>query len=132
MTNDPRTLHPTNLVDENAVVIFTYTQGTLTRRDLDTKKSIPLLVEALPEISRDGLRYTYTIREGVKWDDGSPLTAADVLFTLKAIKSPLTDNVHKSTYFNIKGLEIDSANPRRFTMVAKTIHFKNPYVFDEL
>jgi peptide/nickel transport system substrate-binding protein len=32
-------------------------------------------------ISSDGLTWTYTIREGMTWSDGQPLTAADVAFT---------------------------------------------------
>ncbi|HHT44837.1 MAG TPA: hypothetical protein GXZ89_05005 [Fastidiosipila sp.] len=29
------------------------------------------------EISEDGLTYTFTLREGLKWSDGTPLTAED-------------------------------------------------------
>jgi peptide/nickel transport system substrate-binding protein len=36
------------------------------------------------EISEDGKTYTFHIREGVKWSDGKPFTAADVAFTLEA------------------------------------------------
>jgi peptide/nickel transport system substrate-binding protein len=35
--------------------------------------------------SKDGLTWTFTIREGVKWSDGEPLTAGDVAFTLNRI-----------------------------------------------
>jgi len=34
-------------------------------------------------ISEDGKTYTFAIREGVKWSDGKPFTAADVVFTLE-------------------------------------------------
>lgn len=33
------------------------------------------------EISEDGLTYTYYLREGLKYSDGSPMTAEDVAFT---------------------------------------------------
>ena len=32
----------------------------------------------MPTPTDDGTTYTFKIREGVKWHDGSPLTAADV------------------------------------------------------
>lgn len=35
------------------------------------------------DISEDGKTYTFTLREGVKWSDGEPFTAEDVLFTLE-------------------------------------------------
>jgi peptide/nickel transport system substrate-binding protein len=33
------------------------------------------------EISEDGLMVTFNLRKGIKWSDGEPFTAADVLFT---------------------------------------------------
>jgi len=37
------------------------------------------------ETSDDGLTWTFTIRDDVKWSDGKPLTSADVAFTLNRI-----------------------------------------------
>ena len=54
----------------------------------------PLLAEAPPVVSDDHLTYTITIREGVKWHDGRPFTAEDVLFTFKAAACPLADTGH--------------------------------------
>ena len=36
------------------------------------------------EASEDGKTYTFKLRDGVKWSDGQPFTADDVVFTLKA------------------------------------------------
>ena len=33
------------------------------------------------KVSDDGLTYTFTLQDGVKWHDGKPFTAADVVFT---------------------------------------------------
>jgi oligopeptide transport system substrate-binding protein len=41
-------------------------------------------------ISDDGLTYTFTLREGLKWSDGSPLTAQDYLYTFQRILTPAT------------------------------------------
>src|SRR5678816_1356129 len=51
----------------------------------------PLLADAPAEVSSDHLSYTISIRDGVKWHDGQPLTPEDVLFTFKAAACPLTD-----------------------------------------
>jgi peptide/nickel transport system substrate-binding protein len=48
----------------------------------------PDLATRLPEISPDGLAYTVTLRNDVRWHDGPPFTADDVLFTINLIRSP--------------------------------------------
>lgn len=45
---------------------------------------IPGIAE-LPEVSEDGKKYTFTLKEGVKWQDGTPLTSEDIEFTFKVI-----------------------------------------------
>src|SRR5579872_2768745 len=51
--------------------------------------------------SNGGKSVTFTIRPGVKWSDGAPLTAADVAFTFNLIK--------KYPDINQQGLSIRSA-----------------------
>jgi peptide/nickel transport system substrate-binding protein len=62
--------------------------------DLDERgRSVPALLSVVPTlanggISRDGRTLTYHLRPAVRWTDGVPVTAADVLFTLHAILDP--------------------------------------------
>ena len=42
------------------------------------------------EVSEDGLTYTFHLREGLKWSDGTPLTANDFVYTFKRVADPLT------------------------------------------
>lgn len=44
----------------------------------------PALAE-LPEVSKDGLTWTFHLKPNLKWSDGQPLTADDVIFTLDVI-----------------------------------------------
>jgi peptide/nickel transport system substrate-binding protein len=39
-------------------------------------------------ISPDGTLYTFTLRPGLLWQDGTPLTAGDVVFTYQLLQSP--------------------------------------------
>lgn len=39
----------------------------------------------LPEVSKDGLTWTFKMKPGLKWSDGEPITADDVIFTLDVI-----------------------------------------------
>ncbi len=42
----------------------------------------------MPKISGDGKVYTFTLKPNLKWSDGRPLTADDVIFTLDMIYDP--------------------------------------------
>ncbi|MBK7853584.1 MAG: hypothetical protein IPJ79_00500 [Bacteroidetes bacterium] len=58
------------------------------------------MVKSLPLISKDGLSYTYELRDEPKWDDGSPLSVDDVIFTMKAHKCPLVNNPTLKPYIS--------------------------------
>jgi peptide/nickel transport system substrate-binding protein len=48
---------------------------------------IPGLATALPQVSRDGLTYTLTLRRGLTFSDGRPVRASDFAYTIqRAIK----------------------------------------------
>jgi oligopeptide transport system substrate-binding protein len=49
----------------------------------------PALAEAEPEISEDGLTYTFKLRDA-KWSDGSPVTAQDFVFSWQRAVDPAT------------------------------------------
>ena len=46
---------------------------------------VPSLAESW-EVSDDGLTYTFTLRDGVTWHDGTPLTASDVVYSYGRIR----------------------------------------------
>ena len=49
---------------------------------------IPDMATALPTISADGLTWTITLKDGIKWQNGDPFTSADVVFTFQLAASP--------------------------------------------
>lgn len=56
----------------------------LTNYDPRTGETIPALAESW-ETSADGLTWTYHIRQGTRWSDGEPVTAADVEWTFRTM-----------------------------------------------
>ena len=49
----------------------------------------PAMAESV-DISEDGLTYTFKLREGLKWSDGSPLTAEDFVFSWLHALDPMS------------------------------------------
>jgi peptide/nickel transport system substrate-binding protein len=84
--------------------------------------SEPLLAEAPPEVSDDHLTYTIKIRDGVKWHDGQPFTADDVLFTFKATACPLADTGALRSYLtDISDIQVDGRT-LRFSMSKPNVY----------
>ena len=134
ITIQPDGLHPFNDNSSIRSFVFQYTQKTLTKLDLATLEYIPLLAKELALVSEDGLAYTYELRDGVTWDDGTPLTAKDVEFSTKVMLCPLTNNAQiRSNYSSvIKSVEVDEDNPLKFTMYAHDVNYTNSNIFSEL
>jgi peptide/nickel transport system substrate-binding protein len=82
--SDPKTFNPWVAAETSTTAITGPMFEALNRRNAYTLEFEPRLAD-LPEISDDGLTYTYRIREGVAWSDGRPVTADDILFTLQLI-----------------------------------------------
>jgi oligopeptide transport system substrate-binding protein len=57
------------------------------------------------DISADGLTYTFTLRPGLKFSDGSPLTAKDYEWTWKRNLAPETASEYAQALYPIKGAE---------------------------
>ena len=62
------------------------TFASLMVRALDEPDAMYGLAARSVAISDDGLTYRFRLREGIKFHDGSPLTAADVAFSLNILK----------------------------------------------
>jgi oligopeptide transport system substrate-binding protein len=58
---------------------------------------VPSLAERW-QVSDDGLRYEFTLREGLVWSDGTPLTAADVEYGIRRTLDPRQPGVSVSVY----------------------------------
>jgi ABC-type oligopeptide transport system substrate-binding subunit/class 3 adenylate cyclase len=65
---------------------------------------VPSLAERW-EISDDGLRYVFHLREGLAWSDGTPLTAPDVEFGIKRVLDPESPGSSVAIYFALENGE---------------------------
>ena len=72
----------------------------LIQRDPETLAYEPLIATGWT-ISDDGLTIAYDLRDDVRFSDGSPLTAEDVVYTLDLIKNPRINNPGLKTYYEV-------------------------------
>ena len=59
----------------------------------------------MPEISEDGLHYTFKIKDGMKWSNGDPVTAKDFEFSWLRVLDPETAAVYAYQLYYLKGGE---------------------------
>ena len=57
------------------------------------------------EMSEDHTSMTFHMNKNAKWHDGEPLTADDVVFTLKAVTSEKMDNYYRSKFVCLAGTD---------------------------
>ncbi len=73
--------------------------ATLTDKAASDFHTIPGLAESWKG-SKDGLTWTYKLRDGLKWSDGQPLTAEDIAWTVNTSRDEEWIN-HSATTVNI-------------------------------
>ena len=86
----------------------------------------PKLAAAIPSredgtLAADGRSVVWKIKQGVRWHDGQPLTADDVVFTWAYASDPATATVSSGSYKDVTVEKIDA-----FSVVVK---FKQPTPF---
>ena len=100
---EPETLNPLLSAQSIADALSSLTIEGLVEVDAEGKYA-PVLAEALPEVSEDGLVVTYKLKPGVKFSNGDPFTCADVVYTWNAIMSDLSQ-VSTSGYRDIDSID---------------------------
>ncbi|WP_419755655.1 peptide ABC transporter substrate-binding protein [Anabaena sp. FACHB-709] len=56
-------------------------------------------------IAKDGKSVTWKLKQGIKWSDGQPFTAADVVFTYKFLSNPAVGATTSANYEVVKSVE---------------------------
>ncbi|HEY8314251.1 MAG TPA: peptide ABC transporter substrate-binding protein [Candidatus Baltobacteraceae bacterium] len=71
-------------------------------------------------VSADGLTITYHLRKNVKWSDGAPFNADDVVFSIKTVQNPANNEVSRSGWDLIDKID----EPDKYTV---RLHLRKPY-----
>ena len=67
------------------------------------------------DISDDGLVFTFHLRKGVRWHDGHPFTADDVLYTYRVTVDPNTPTAYAGDFLKVTKAEVIDQHTFRAT-----------------
>lgn len=85
---------------------------------------VPFLAAEIPslengDVAQDGLSVTWRLQPGLRWSDGEPFTADDVLFTYQYITNPDVASSSASSYDTVESVEV-------INDTTITVHFREP------
>jgi len=95
----------------------------------ETGAMVPYLAESVPTVENGGVSsdlqsITWTLKEGIMWSDGSPVTSADVKFTADYCMDPNGGCAQLEAFDNISSIE----TPDDRTIVVRfSMPMPNPY-----
>lgn len=109
-------------INQGLYTIETVKEGTGSSKGADRSgapkampKLVPLLAEGEPETKDKGKSYTVTLKDGVKFTDGTDLDASDIVATYEAILDPKVGSPLISDMGEIEKVEADGDNKVVFT-----------------
>ncbi|MGI4884202.1 MAG: ABC transporter substrate-binding protein [Janthinobacterium lividum] len=121
--NDPESLDPLRQPNQASTDADNLLHLSLLQIDFAKSSYAPGLADSLPRIKLIGdslTLLTYCLRRAAAWDDGRPVLASDVAFTLKLMQAPgLTNESIRTQFSFIQELRADPNNARRFTLVCR-------------
>jgi peptide/nickel transport system substrate-binding protein len=120
----PQSLDPRFVGRAYDVKIGRLITGSLVSVDNPTLEPRPELAERIDRV--DPVTYDVTLREGVRFSDGTPMTAEDVAYTLTSIADPALGSTLRSMTDRIARTEVRS--PRTVRLVLKEPHA--PFITD--
>ncbi len=103
-SSNPSRINPILATDSASSEISNYIFNGLVKYDKDAQNIIGDLAEKF--YFEDNVTLIFEIKSGVKWQDGEPFSAKDVLFTYELINSPQVVSPYTSTFRMVKSVEV--------------------------
>ena len=98
--SNPSSLDPQKATGNTAVPILNELFiGLMT---LDAQGKLTYGIAESHTVSDDGLVWDYTLRDGLKWSDGAPLTADEVVWSLRRLMLPETASRYAQFFYSVK------------------------------
>ena len=119
LEGEPKTLNSLLATTDPENVVLALLERNLLEYD-EKLDLVPGLAESV-EVSPDRRTYTVRLRPDLRWEDGRPLTAEDVAFTIRTLVDPKTPALSRKSYWEgLDRVEVDDGRTAR-------VVFKEPY-----
>lgn len=103
--DEPKTLDPQKCYESVCNNIVKNLFEGLVKNDFDGKV-VPAAAESW-SISSDGKKYTFNLRSGLKWSDGTKVTAQDFIYSFQRLVDPKVASEQSSLFnFVVNGKDI--------------------------
>ncbi|MBK9619132.1 MAG: hypothetical protein IPO31_08085 [Candidatus Obscuribacter sp.] len=120
---DPKTFNYWEAADTVSRELGNLMFASLLETDPYTGEIVPGLAESYT-VSPDNLTYTVTLRKGLKWSDGKPITSADVVYTWNTL---IKDGFGNSSLRDVT--QVDGKSPEVKAVDDLTVTFKTAKPF---
>ena len=94
-------LDPATVADANSLAVMSLLYPGLVTLNA-SQQVIPWAADGLPDVSEDGLTYTFHVRAGLKWSDGTPITASTFAYSINRALSPCVNSRVNYYLFGLK------------------------------
>lgn len=122
MKNDPGKINPlvgnptVESTEINSLIFL-----PLAHYDPENFELSPILIKEVPKgrsLENGGVAYDFEILPDAVWDNGSPITSKDYLFTMKVAMNPNVDAAAwRGLLSTIDSVKIDTSNDRKFAVI---------------
>jgi len=114
---EPKTLNPLLVEDESSETIRYLTGGVLIRFNRQTQALEPELAVSW-KVSDGGRKISFKLREGVSFSDGTPFSADDVAYTMRALMDPKVHSPTGDSFRSAEGpVQVHVATPHRVDII---------------
>lgn len=132
ITGDPKTFDPLHVTDENSEIVRWLTGATLLRIDRVDGDLRPELAESWT-VDKKGRSITFRLRPGLRFSDGTSLTAADVARTMRTAFETRNASPVADVFRSEQGLpEVEVEAPNQITVRYAATKAGLERLFDEL
>jgi len=99
--DEPQILDPTKVLDVYAIGLMSQLFSGLV--ELSPEMDVVPDVAQTWEVTEGGRKYTFHLRDDIRWSDGTPVTAEDFVYAWRRVLDPATESPSASLLYNIKG-----------------------------